>query len=78
MSELISEQISVSTAEDEHNYFTGQPEFPVRPNPNAILPPGTYRVIEGSLYRVIRGVPPKLPSVGAESNNLEDISPARR
>ncbi len=78
MSEFISEQISVSTAEDEHNYFTGQPDFLVRPNPNAIRPPGTYRVIEGSLYRVISGVPPKLLPVGSERNNLEDISSARR
>lgn len=57
MTNFIIEQISVSTADDEVNYFTGQPEFPWGPNPNTILPPGTYRVIEGQLYRIIGGVP---------------------
>ena len=61
MSEFTIEQLSVSTAEDEMNYFTGQPELAVQPNVDAILPPGTYRVIEGQLYRIVSGIPAELP-----------------
>lgn len=78
MREFISEQFAVSTAEDEHNYFTGQPEAMVRPNPSAILPPGTYRVIEGSLYRIISGVPPtlSLSRTGDIESNLNALDRA--
>ena len=61
MSKLIIEQVSVSTAEDENNYFTGQPEASVVPRPSEILPPGNYRVIAGNLYRVVDSVPPTIP-----------------
>ena len=61
MMKLTMEQISVSTAEEENNYFTGQPEASVEPRPNAILPPGTYRVIDGELYRVVDSVPLTIP-----------------
>ena len=64
MSEFTSEQFSVSTAEDEKNYFTGEQQGPERPNPNAILPPGTYRVIAGGLYRVLGGVSPSYSGLG--------------
>lgn len=53
------EQFYVSTAEDESNYFTkvpgdaGVPSLPSNP-----LPPGTYRVLAGQLYRIVPGVPP--------------------
>ena len=57
MNEFVFEQFSISTAEDEQNYFTGQMEVTVQSNPNAILPPGMYRVIDGSLYRVLGGAP---------------------
>lgn len=77
MSEFTFKQFSVSTAEDQHNYFTGQPEVPVQPNPNAILPPGTYRVIEGTLYRVMGGVAPKLPDARSEGSSSGDISSDR-
>ncbi len=60
---FVVEQISVSTAEEEQNYFTGQQEVTVRPNPSAILPPGVYRVIDGSLYLIMCGLPPMLPAV---------------
>ena len=53
---FISEQLSVSTAEEENNYFTGQPPAIIQLNLNAILPPGMYRVIDGRLYRVVDGV----------------------
>ncbi|MDO8689518.1 MAG: hypothetical protein Q7R39_05830 [Dehalococcoidia bacterium] len=62
MSEFVYEQVSVTTAEDENNYFTGTPEVQGRPHLNAILPPGTYRVVEGSLYRIVGGVPPSFPA----------------
>ncbi|MGB7593046.1 MAG: hypothetical protein WCD04_20990 [Terriglobia bacterium] len=55
-----SEQLSVSTAQEESNYFTGQPPAVLEPNPNAILPPGLYRVIDGRLYRVVQAVAPSI------------------
>jgi hypothetical protein len=60
--DFISEQLSVSTAQEEQNYFTGQPPTPFQSNPNDVLPPGTYRVIGGQLYRVVEGV-----SIGVKS-----------
>jgi hypothetical protein len=75
MSEFTFEQLSVSTAEDENNYFTGQQEVALQPNPNSILPPGTYRVIEGSLYRVMRGAPLALPAAGSERGGAENTLP---
>ena len=72
MNKFIIEQLSLTTAEDEHNYFTGQPEGSVQPTPNEILPPGNYRVIDGRLYRIVDSLPPKLPgtnsSVAAGAN----------
>ena len=75
MMKLTTEQISVSTAEEENNYFTGQPEAPVRPCPNAILPPGTYRVIDGELYRIVFSGPDtvagaNVPIFGGADENL--------
>ena len=61
MNKFVREQMSVSTAEDEINYFTGQPEISVEPRPSKILPPGNYRVIEGRLYRIVDSVPPTIP-----------------
>lgn len=51
-------QFSLSTAEDEKNYFSGStpPPHPELSPENA-LPPGTYRVIDGQLFRVAAGVP---------------------
>jgi len=55
-------QISLSTAEEEQNYFS---EFsravPTVEKPSAVLLPGTYRVIDGSLYQVLPGIPPMVP-----------------
>ncbi len=53
--------MSVTTAEDENNYFTGQPEASVEPRPSEILPAGNYRVIAGNLYRVVDTVSPTIP-----------------
>ncbi len=56
------EQFFSSTAEDERNYFTGEQEPPpLQFNPNVILPSGNYRVINGNLYRIIKGLPPDIP-----------------
>lgn len=49
---FVSEQMSVSTAEEELNYFTGDQPVVVPQDPNAVLPAGVYRVIDGRLYRV--------------------------
>jgi len=56
-----SQQLSVSTAEEENNYFTGQPPTWLMPDPSQILPSGLYRVIDGRLYRVIDGLPMTVP-----------------
>ena len=51
--ELLEVQLSVSTAEDELNYFTGDPE-PLPPTPDqGPLPEGIYRIVDGRLYRVV-------------------------
>jgi hypothetical protein len=67
MTSFISEQLSVSTAQEERNYFTGQPTVTLKPEPNAILPPGLYRVIDDRLYRVIEGVAPRMRHEAAKS-----------
>lgn len=60
MSDLvfIDEQFSLSTAEDEKNYFSGTPlqELP-EVAPEKILPPGLYRVIDGEVFRIAPGSP---------------------
>jgi hypothetical protein len=68
MREFIAEQLSVSTAEEERNYFSAQPPLLERPDTNAILPAGLYRVIDGRLYRVVEGIPPTVRLRHAESD----------
>ena len=55
MNDFVTEQISLSTADEEKNYFTGDQECVHIPDISAIFPPGSYRVIAGSLYRVVSG-----------------------
>lgn len=50
--------LCVSTAQEEANYFTGERPPVLQPDLNAILPQGSYRVIDGRLYRVVEGVRP--------------------
>ena len=69
MSGFTVKQFSVSTAEDERNYFTGEFSSLPRPNPNTILPPGIYRVIDGSIYRIVGVAPPTAP--GAKNDNSD-------
>lgn len=59
-------QLSVSTAEDELNYFSGSlPDEAPAPAGNA-MPTGTYRVVDGSLYLVLPQLPrqPSTESMG--------------
>lgn len=74
MNEFTSEQIAISTAEDERNYFTGRPEISVQPDPSTILPPGTYRVIDGNLYRISRDVPPSFAAINSPESSLARVS----
>lgn len=59
-------QISLSTGEDARNYFCGDAQ-PARATYGGFeLPAGTYRVIDGVLFRLAPGLPPGIPS-GASS-----------
>ena len=50
-------QLSLSTADIEAGYFTCR-EVPTQwTDPRLIVPPGTYRVFEGQLYRIVPGKP---------------------
>jgi hypothetical protein len=51
-------QISLSTAEEEANYFTGGIQRLHEPDPAVVMPAGIYRVIDGQLYRIVPGVSP--------------------
>ena len=62
MNELTVLQISLSTADDEANYFTGNPTPSVVPNLGRLLPAGAYRVIDGQLCRVLAGISPRFSS----------------
>lgn len=58
-SPLTDFQFSLSTAEDERNYFSALTPPPLpEPAPEDVLAPGTYRVIDGRLFRITTGVPP--------------------
>jgi hypothetical protein len=59
VNELTVLQISLSTADDEANYFTGSPIPSVVPNLARSLPAGMYRVIDGQLCRILPGVSPR-------------------
>lgn len=63
-------QLSLSTAEDEANYFSQYPS--VFPAPVSEVPTGIYRVIDGQLFQVVPGVPISLglpsQSQGGESS----------
>ncbi len=71
MREFITEQLSVSTAEEERNYFSEESAPLAQPDTNAILPPGLYRVIDGRLYRVVEGISPTVRLRQAESHESQ-------
>lgn len=73
MREYTFEQFSLSTAEDEQNYFTGQPD-PIQPDPSAVLIPGVYRVIDGRLYRIVGGLPPELQPTNPKGHESKERS----
>lgn len=56
---LIEFQMALSTGEQEEALFSGRD--PIREKQGAeesCLSPGTYRVVDGELYRLVPGVPP--------------------
>lgn len=57
-------QFSYNTAEEENNYFTGVNKFQFsRKSGNSpFMKPGLYRVMDGKLYSVQKGLPPNLQS----------------
>jgi len=46
-------QISVSTAEESANYFTGHSQNLREAEPTALLPGGTYRIIDDQLFQIV-------------------------
>lgn len=62
---LTVEQIALSTAEEEQNYFTGVTGRPSLFGPTLVgdipMPLGTYRIINGELLRIVPGPVPHLP-----------------
>lgn len=60
--EYIQMQISLSTAEDARNYFCGDAQPSQTTYGGFELPSGTYRVIDGVLFRLATGLPPGIPS----------------
>lgn len=64
---LVDFQLAVSTAEEEKNYFFGQPVPSHESDPEAALPAGIYRVIDGQLYRVLPGAAPIPPPEGKKA-----------
>jgi hypothetical protein len=57
---LTIQQFSLSTADDEKNYFTGQLCNQAEVAPKVALPSGVYRVMDNNLYRVVGGVSPNV------------------
>jgi len=53
-------QISLSTAEEEGNYFTGEQTVSAGPEFENLFPAGTYRVVDSKLYMVLPGTPSEL------------------
>lgn len=55
-------QFSLSTHEEERNYFTGEVAStrPLEAGVDPSVSEGFYRVIDGELYRVSQDVPPAL------------------
>ena len=66
MSEWVIEQLAMSTADDEQNYFTGQLSSSEQSESHPVLAPGVYRVIEGQLFKIISGVAPVVRDEKAE------------
>jgi hypothetical protein len=52
---FIVEQMSVSTAEEEQLYFTGAMQGKEIEHRTNTMPAGIYRIVNGSLYRILPG-----------------------
>ncbi len=50
---FVIEQLLVSTAEDEQNYFSGYVQYSIAPVVENPMPSGVYRVVDGTLYHVL-------------------------
>ena len=59
MSEFVSGFFAATTADDERDYFTGavQRRTAASLGQGVGMAPGTYRVIDGALCRVLSGLP---------------------
>jgi hypothetical protein len=59
MREFVECFFTATTADDQMNCFSGELGKEVSPfyGTSQQLPPGTYRVIDGSLYRIVSGLP---------------------
>jgi hypothetical protein len=56
---VINQPFSMSTADDEKNYVTGEQDtLPLQVRAEIMLAEGTYRVIDGELCRIVGGLPP--------------------
>lgn len=55
-------QISLSTADEESYYFTGEQTNSSSLEFEKVFPSGVYRVLDGKLYMIVEGVPPELSS----------------
>ena len=55
-------QISLSTADEESYYFTGEQVASVSPEFEKLFPSGLYRVLDDKLYMIVEGLPPELSS----------------
>jgi hypothetical protein len=48
-------QISLSTAEDSLNYFTGNEPRLQEADENTVMPSGTYRIVDDQLFQIVEG-----------------------
>ena len=55
----VPEQLIVSTAEEEYNYY-GVVHNVLPSNDPPTVAPGDYQLIDGQLYRIVPGVAPHL------------------
>lgn len=57
-------QFSYNTGQEEINYFTGVNKFQSSPHLGdpSFMKPGVYRIMDGKLYSVQKGLPPNLQS----------------
>jgi len=61
MTEFVQFQIEMSTAEEERTLFSSeQSEIAGKSDSNSIMPAGTYRLVNGEIYRIVAGPAPIL------------------